>query len=405
MKIKSPIRFIVSIIILLCVICAGFISAASIVTEKKIGFAFWSKEKSVSSQTVDNFVVAGVDEEGLRTDLILLCQYNDLTKSVNVLQIPRDTKVETKRTDKKINSAYGTKDREQALYSDIKNLTGIEPENYVIISFKAFRELVDAIGGVEVEVPFRMYYHDPVQNLTIDLLPGKQLLDGKKAEMYMRFRQNDDGSGYKNGDIDRIAAQKKFYGIVCDKLLNVKNVFKTHKILQIFKENVKMSFTGEDILSYLGKLTSLKKENINILSLPGEGKYIGGISYFVADEEKTKELVGQNFSAEGGTVDYTLVNPSKNGFIKVEVVNSSSIDKDMVNVCAVVADNLEKHGFNVVSSYNSDKIKDNSDMVDHNAKYASDEIKKIYPNLPVKCDENSEAEADITIYIGNDFTF
>lgn len=405
MKIKSPVRFIVSIIVLLFIIYIGFTAAVSLAGNKKVNFAFWSKEKNIKSQAVENFVVAGVDEEGLRTDLILLCQYNDITKKINVLQIPRDTKVDTKRSDKKINSAYGTKERETALFRDIKNITGIEPDKYVIISFKAFRELVDAIGGVEVEVPFRMYYHDPVQSLTIDLLPGKQLLDGSHAEMFMRFRQNDDGSGYKNGDIDRIAAQKKFYGLVADKLLNVKNVFKTHKMMQIFKENVKMNFNGEEILSYLGKIPSLNKENINIVSLPGEGKYIGKVSYFVADEKKTKELMNEYFSADKDLVNYKLVNPAKNSFIKVEVVNASSIDKDMVNVAEVVSKNLENHGFNVVSSYNSDRIKDQSELVDHNAKYASDEIKKIYSSLPVKNDENDKAEVDVTLYIGNDFTF
>lgn len=405
MKIKSPVRFIVSIIVLLFIIYIGFTAAVSLAGNKKVNFAFWSKEKNIKSQAVENFVVAGVDEEGLRTDLILLCQYNDITKKINVLQIPRDTKVDTKRSDKKINSAYGTKERETALFRDIKNITGIEPDKYVIISFKAFRELVDAIGGVEVEVPFRMYYHDPVQSLTIDLLPGKQLLDGSHAEMFMRFRQNDDGSGYKNGDIDRIAAQKKFYGLVADKLLNVKNVFKTHKMMQIFKENVKMNFNGEEILSYLGKIPSLNKENINIVSLPGEGKYIGKISYFVADEKKTKELMNEYFSADKDLVNYKLVNPAKNSFIKVEVVNASSIDKDMVNVAEVVSKNLENHGFNVVSSYNSDRIKDKSELVDHNAKYASDEIKKIYSSLPAKNDENDKAEVDVTVYIGNDFTF
>ena len=71
----------------------------------------------------------------------------------------------------------------------------------------------------------------------------------------------------------------------------------------------------------------------------------------------------------------------------------------------IVSKNLENHGFNVVSSYNSDRIKDKSELVDHNAKYASDEIKKIYSSLPVKNDENDKAEVDVTVYIGNDFTF
>lgn len=109
MKIKSPVRFIVSIIVLLFIIYIGFKAAVSLAGNKKVNFAFWSKGKNIKSQAVENFVVAGVDEEGLRTDLILLCQYNDITKKINVLQIPRDTKVDTKRSDKKINSAYGTK--------------------------------------------------------------------------------------------------------------------------------------------------------------------------------------------------------------------------------------------------------------------------------------------------------
>ena len=72
------------------------------------------------------------------------------------------------------------------------------------MDFEGFRDLIDAIGGVEFDVPTRMYYTDPKQNLEIDLYPGKQLLDGKKAEMFMRFRQNNDGTGYAEGDIGRM---------------------------------------------------------------------------------------------------------------------------------------------------------------------------------------------------------
>ena len=225
MKIKSPVRFILSILAVIFIIYTVCAAASLFSGGEPVKFAFLSKNKTVKSEALENFVVAGVDEQGMRTDLILFCQYNDITKSLNVLQIPRDTKVETKRYDKKINSAYGTEKKEAALFDEIEDITGIKPDKYAIVSFKAFRELIDAIGGVEVNVPIRMYYHDPYQNLTIDLLPGKQLLDGKKAEMYMRFRQNDDGSGYKNGDIDRVAAQKEFYGLVADKLLSFINVF------------------------------------------------------------------------------------------------------------------------------------------------------------------------------------
>lgn len=405
MRIKSPLRFVLAIAALILIIYIGFVSAASLSGGKDVKFAFWSKGETIKTKEAQNFVVAGVDEEGLRTDVILFCQYNDITKKLNVLQIPRDTKVDTKRSDKKINSAYGSKKGIDALFEEIGSITGITPDKYVIISFKAFRELVDAIGGVDVNVPFRMYYHDPVQNLTIDLMPGEQHLDGRHAEMYMRFRQNDDGTGYKNGDIERLEAQQKFYSIVADKLLNVKNVFKTHKLLKIFKENVKMNFTGDDVLSYIGKLSGFKKENFNVYKLPGEGMYIGNVSYFVHDKEETKKLMEENFSADGDKEVYRTVNPSKNRFIKVEIVNSSSIDSNIASAAEIVKKNLQEHGFNVVAAYNSNKIKDESEIVDHNAKNGAAELLKIYAGVKTSNDENPDNEADVTIYIGNDFTF
>ena len=405
MRIKSPLRFSLTIIALILIIYIGFISAASLLGNRDVKFAFWSKGETVETKATQNFVVAGVDEDGQRTDVILFCQYNEITKKLNLLQIPRDTKVETKRYDKKINSAYGSKDGIKSLSTEIASITGIEPDKYIVVSFKAFRELIDAIGGVDVNVPFRMYYHDPVQNLTIDLLPGEQHLNGKQAEMYMRFRQNDDGSGYKNGDIDRIAAQKEFYSIVADKLLTVKNVFKTHKLLKIFNDNVKMNFTGDEILSYIGEIPSFKKENIGIHTLPGEGKYVGSVSYFVHDEEKTKQIIEENFSLDTQKELYKTVNPSKNRFIKVEVVNSSSISPEIANVVEIVKKKLENHGFKVISAYNSEKIRDKSEIIDHNSKNGAAEILKIYSDVKVFNDENPDSEADVTIYIGNDFTF
>lgn len=403
MKIKSPKRFIISILII--VLAVFLIIGLGKLFSSVFGENFLSRSELIKKNQSENFLVAGVDKEGLRTDVILFCQYNNATKKLNLLQIPRDTKVETKRTDKKINSAYGSKNGIETLMEEVGTITGIKPEKYVIINFKAFRELIDAIGGVDVEVPFRMYYHDPVQNFNIDLLPGMQHLNGKQAEMFIRFRQNDDGTGYKNGDIERLATQQKFYQIVADKLISVKNVFKTHKILQIFNENVKMNFTGEDIVSYIGKIPGFKRENLNIYTLPGEGKYVGIVSYFVHDKEKTQKIIDDNFSFSDDVEFLKTVKPSKNKYIKVEVVNSSSINKDMLNVTQVVKEKLEEYGFKVVAAYNSDKIRDKSSIIDHNSKNGSAEILKIYNGIEIKNDENPKHDADVTIYVGNDFTF
>ena len=125
MRIKSPLRFAITIIALILIIYIGFISAASLLGNRDVKFAFWSKGETVETKAIQNFVVACVDEDGRRTDVILFCQYNEITKKLNLLQIPRDTKVETDRYDKKINSAYGSKDGIEALSKEIGSMQAL----------------------------------------------------------------------------------------------------------------------------------------------------------------------------------------------------------------------------------------------------------------------------------------
>ena len=131
MRVKSPFRLITAILVLLISLYAGYQGIAALVAGKpfKFGFSSW---KSAGEQ-VQDFVVAGVDEEGYRTDLILFCRYNMVDNSINVLQIPRDTKVENERRDKKINSAYGSPEKEQVLFDEIESVIGIRPEKSVIV--------------------------------------------------------------------------------------------------------------------------------------------------------------------------------------------------------------------------------------------------------------------------------
>ena len=123
-----------------------------------------------------------------------MVQVNNIDKRVSVLQIPRDTKVDNKRSDKKINSAYFS--GIDVMKREVESVTGLSTDFFATITFDAFKEIVDALGGVTVDVPIDMNYHDPVQGLVIELEAGKQKLDGEHAMMFMRFRKNDDGTGY-----------------------------------------------------------------------------------------------------------------------------------------------------------------------------------------------------------------
>lgn len=412
MRLKSPLRLAVAIVIILMLIYVGLSGAISIITGNPMNLAFWQSGK-IAEDKIQDILVAGTDEDGYRTDLILLCRYNMTDNKVTALQIPRDTRIEgTKRNDKKINSSYSTPEKEQTLFDEIEMLTGIRPEKYVIVSFKAFRQLIDAIGGVEVDVPIRMYYHDPYQNLSIDLFPGTQVLTGKQAEMFMRFRYNDDGTGYPNGDIDRIAAQKKFYEAALDKLLSGETILKVPKILNIITENVKTDFTGEDIMKYIGKIPSFKKENINILTLPGEGAYADdGISYFFHDEDATRLLLDEYFFSMEKKSKIQEEISSKNKFVKVKVIDATGIEKTEADVLKVVTDMLEEYKFKVVSTEKTERIQDNSKLINHNNKNAAELVKAVYDGIEIKEEveafvkKDGEKTPDVTLIVGSDFMF
>ncbi len=412
MRLKSPLRLAVAIFILLMLIYVGLSGAVSIITGNSVNLAFWQNDK-ISDDKILDVLVAGTDEDGYRTDLILLCRYNMTDNRVTALQIPRDTRVEeNNRRDKKINSSYSMPEREQALFDEIEMLTDIRPEKYVIVSFKAFRQLIDAIGGVEVEVPIRMYYTDPIQGLTIDLYPGKQVLTGRQAEGFMRFRYNNDGSGYPNGDIDRVAAQKKFYESALDKLLSGGTILKVPKILSIITDNVRTDFTGEDIMKYIGKIPSFKMENIKILTLPGEGGYgDDGVSYFWHDENKTKLLLEENFRSMEKKSEISRTISSKNKYVKIKVIDATGIDEKSADVLKVVTEMLQDYKFKVVSAEKTDRIQDSSKLINHNNKNAAEVVRAVYNGVEIKegvetfVEKDGEKIPDVTLVVGSDFMF
>lgn len=288
-KMKHPGRFVVFLLTFIICIWMIFNFIIAIITGQNFSLF------GCSTEPVRNIVVAGVDEGGYRTDLILLCQINRYDGEVNILQIPRDTKVTNHRNDKKINSAYYS--GFDCLSDEIEQVTGIDADDYVIIGFDGFMDVIDAIGGVKVDVPVRMYYTDPVQGLTIDLQPGPQKLDGEEAHMFMRFRQNNDGTGYVNGDMDRIEAQKSLYSAVAKKVLSPMGVLRAPAIFSAVWRNCETNLSGGELFGVMKDVAAVGN-NINFYSLPGGGRYIGGGSYFVPDKNSTAALISENFVTE-----------------------------------------------------------------------------------------------------------
>lgn len=285
-KLKHPGRFVVFLITFFICVWMIYTFILSLASGQKFSVL------GVSSRPVRNIVVAGVDEGGYRTDLILFCQINRNRNEINILQIPRDTKVNNRRNDKKINSAYFS--GFDVMSNEIEQVTGLSADDYVMVDFDGFSDIIDALGGVKIDVPIRMNYTDPTQNLVIDLQPGKQKLNGEEAQMFMRFRKNNDGTGYANGDMDRIEAQKILYSAVAEKVMSPVGILRSPAVCTAVMKNAKTNLGAAELIGVLRDAASCVG-NINFHTLPGEGKYIGGGSYFVYYQNQTKALIDEYF--------------------------------------------------------------------------------------------------------------
>lgn len=251
----------------------------------------------------ETVAVFGLDKGEMRTDVIFIVEFDSTTNTIELLSIPRDTKVtwdeEMKNKLEIIKSSGGIKNRgwvckinELPVYSYSKSrsigeniedftiyylekLTNKSIDDYIIVNIDAFKATIDAIGGVDIDVPKRMYYTDKSQGLYIDLQPGMQHLDGDKAEQLVRYRK-----GYPEGDVGRIKTQQILIDAVIDKITNPSIIFKIPELLSIMNKYIETSIDISDYPKYLPYLFNFDNNNLKMETLPGEGRYENGISYF-----------------------------------------------------------------------------------------------------------------------------
>ncbi len=235
-----------------------------------------------------NILVLGIDVEAKLTDVMMLCQIDPVDHSVSMLSIPRDTRVKINGHNSKINSSFSHGGVEQVIKC-VKELTGLPVHHYFLINTTAFRDTVDALGGVYFTVPRNMDYEDPYQDLYIHLKAGYQLLDGDKAEQLVRFRR------YSNGDIDRIAVQQEFIKELISQKLTAAYIVKIPEVYSIIEKNSSTDMTPKEMLNAGKQILAVDAENFKSFTVPGEGTYIGEVSYYVHYSEDLATLIETEF--------------------------------------------------------------------------------------------------------------
>lgn len=377
-------------------------------------------------------LVLGVstDLDSELTDTIMVASYDPNTQKANLLSIPRDTftgKYKNKATaSQKINALYNINKNPQETLDAVNEITGLDIQYYVLVRTEALIKLVDAIGGVEFNVPIDMKYDDSTQNLHIDLKAGVQKLNGDKAEQLLRWRHSNYKNGvmttypseYGNDDFGRMRTQRDFIVETLKQTLKPGNVFKIGEILEIAHKNVDTNLELSYVKDYIPYAVEFNTEDMTTATLPGttpDMKETNNVSVFVVDKKETAKLIQSlffsdvaenendnintisNITSSNNTVSTNSKHTSK---ITIELLNGNG-DKTKLEKAKKI---LEDAGYNVKKTGNTTSI---SKTIITNKKNVVDtdlnDIKDILGTGSISTSKSSTSLVDVSIVIGKDF--
>ena len=240
------------------------------------------------------FVILAYDQRKASVDTVLVGRMDIGDKTLDLVSIPRDTLV---------NVSWGIKKLSTVLYSErgdmdrflehLSDLVGFTADCYAVVNLEAVEKLVDCIGGVSYNVPRDMDYDDPTQDLYIHIPKGAQRLSGEEAVQVLRYCEGNNGTGYPNGDLGRIATQQDFLLSIADQFLRLGNIPNMSNAIEIFQSEIQTDLTASNIAFFLREFLELDKENIRFHTLPGHSARIRGGFYWEIDLDSWVELVNE----------------------------------------------------------------------------------------------------------------
>lgn len=293
-----------------------------------------------------NILIMGVDadaEDTHRSDTLMIVALNLKKKKVNVLSIPRDSRVEIAGHGlDKINHSYAFGGVPLVIDS-VQNFLNIKINYYVKVDFNQFKKAVETLGGVDLVVEKRMKYTDRAGKLYIDLYPGYQHLNAEQAMGYVRFRHD------KIGDIGRIQRQQNFIVAMAKKMLLPQNFAKIPAILKQLYYSLETNLDIAQLYELKDIYHNVNPDTMNMGMIPGYDTMISHISYFIPYQDQSLELANRLINNVGELISY----------IKFAVLNGSG----KKGIGKKATDILTKEGFEVLQADNTTKVYDNSILI------------------------------------------
>ncbi|PLS04334.1 LCP family protein [Neobacillus cucumis] len=298
-------RFLLFVLIFIILPTAGYFGLVSYKTYKATAKTYTQLERGSHSDLRDKEVTISNDPisilliglenystnyKGGRTDSLIVATFNPELKTMKLVSIPRDTYVYIDKKGKKdkITHAYGVGGRDATIKA-VETLLNIPIDYYVQVNFDGFKDIVDEIGGVNVNVPFDFYeYTDTHPRKTVYFKEGPASLNGEEALAYARMRKRD-----PLGDFGRNDRQKEIIKSMIDKASTPSNILKIDKIANQVGKNVTTNITMSEPLYFFKKYHGFSSDKIESLKIKGDDIYINDVYYFKPSEESLSEVQQQ----------------------------------------------------------------------------------------------------------------
>ncbi len=354
------------------------------------------------------FLILGVDKHELLTDVIMVGSFDRDSQVIDIISIPRDTYTEiTSRERAKLNAAgvnmpnslimnavhsYTAKEfGVEFVEEHIEDMLGIEIDYYAKINTQSFRELVDAVGGVEFDVPFRMYYEDPYQDLIINVPAGYYTLNGTQAEGLVRYRAT-----YANGDLQRIPVQQDFMKAVFSKVLSLDTILSNPlDLIKVFVDNVETNFSVLDAPKYVPYISGLSPNKLNLYTMPYDESVLDATGQVVPDTTALAELTNLVFYSDRNVAEETAEEIYDK---KIQVLNGSRTN----GLAGDTTEKLKELGFNVVDFGNFNGDYRSETVIKVKPGTNASELEKLFDNAVIEYSGRSSDIYDVVIILGLD---
>lgn len=228
--------------------------------------------------------VDGDDFKAVRSDTIMVAVVNPQDSKVSILSIPRDLRVEIPGSNghDKINAAFAKGGVDLAAKT-IENTFGISLDYYATINFKGFQEMVDTIGGLDIDVEKDIKFSDRITHSVFTLEKGQQKLNGIQALNYARFRKD------AEGDYGRMRRQQQVIKAIVDQTVSLRNIPKIIDIIKVVDNNFESNVSYKDLGLLAIKMRNLNSNNIESVDFKSRPDMINGVSYVIADDEDIQD--------------------------------------------------------------------------------------------------------------------